>query len=138
MKLDRDRCAAALGAARERLLDELSSEGYSGHLSSSALSTAVASFALSLAGKTEQARRGAIWLTAHTNEDGGWGDTSDSPSNLATTVLAWAAVSSIDGAGTTSKAETWLRRHIGGLEAEQIARAVIEFYGTTGHSPHRS
>ncbi|MHC4062971.1 MAG: prenyltransferase/squalene oxidase repeat-containing protein [Planctomycetota bacterium] len=129
MKLDRDRCATALKAARERLLAELSSEGYLGHLSSSALSTAVASFALSLAGKTEQARHGAQWLTAHINEDGGWGDTSDSPSNLATTLLAWGAVSSIDGAGTTSRAETWLRRHIGGLEAEQIARAVLEFYG---------
>ena len=130
MKLDTDRCAAALAAARERLLAELNSEGYfEGRLSSSALSTAVASFALSLAGKTDQARRGAQWLTTHVNEDGGWGDTPDSPSNLATTLLAWAAVSFIDGAGTTSKAETWLRRHIGGLEAEQIARAVLEFYG---------
>src|SRR5262245_59375620 len=71
-----------------------------GELSTSALSTATAVMAL------EQMRRqyvsagrevpsewlslirgGIEWLTAHQNEDGGWGDTVKSISNISTTML---------------------------------------------------
>ena len=132
MKLDRDICAAALASARERLLAELNNDGFfEGHLAGSALSTAVATFALTLAGHRDQARRGAKWLTTHINEDGGWGDTPDSPSNLAATLLAWVAVSSVDGPGSDEalKAEARLRRLIGGVDPAEIARAVLDFYG---------
>ena len=131
MRLDRDTCADALEAARERLLAELDDDGYfEGHLSGSALSTAVATFALTLAGHASQARHGVKWLTMHVNEDGGWGDTPTSPSNLAATLLSWVAVSSTDDGGeTASCAETWLTEHAGGVEPDQIARAVLEFYG---------
>ena len=132
MRLDRDTCADALAAARERLLAELNDDGYfDGHLSGSALSTAVATFALTLAGHANQARHGAKWLIIHVNDDGGWGDTPDSPSNLAATLLSWVAVSSVDGPGSdaASKAVTWLQRHAGGVQPDQISRAVLEFYG---------
>jgi len=132
MRLDRDICAAALASARERLLAELNDDGFfEGHLAGSALSTAVATFALTLAGHRDQARRGTKWLATHINEDGGWGDTPDSPSNLAATLLAWVAVSSVDGPGSdvALKAEARLRRLIGGVEPAEIARAVLEFYG---------
>ncbi len=93
---DADAVTAALDAVRERLLCAIHSDGYwEGRLSSSALSTATAVSALALAGDAADAARiasGITWLMEHQNADGGWGDTTDSPSNLATTLLALAAL----------------------------------------------
>jgi squalene-hopene/tetraprenyl-beta-curcumene cyclase len=73
---------------KERLLSELLPEGrWEGELSSSALATAVASFALKSAGRTELAERGFQWLEENRNADGGWGDSPESPSNFTTTLL---------------------------------------------------
>ena len=78
----------ALKNARELLLAELLPEGrWEGELSSSALATAVAAFALKLAGKTALAEAGFQWLKSHRNADGGWGDSPESPSNFTTTLL---------------------------------------------------
>ncbi|NQT21420.1 MAG: squalene--hopene cyclase [Planctomycetes bacterium] len=72
---------------------------WQGRLASSALSTATAVSALCVAKEHGIGREsfeslianGAAWLAAHQNADGGWGDTADSPSNLATTALCIAA-----------------------------------------------
>ncbi len=67
---------------------------WKGELSSSALSTATAVLALATLDRQAEAgriRRGLEWLAAHENEDGGWGDTIRSGSNLSTTALVWAA-----------------------------------------------
>ncbi len=91
-----ERLRAALGAACTHLLACRNAEGFwEGHLSSSALSTATALSALALA--DDRADRpliasGVAWLAAHRNADGGWGDTPDSPSNLATTLLVASAL----------------------------------------------
>jgi squalene-hopene/tetraprenyl-beta-curcumene cyclase len=83
----------AIQNARDALLAELLPEGrWAGELSTSALSTAVASFALKLAGKTERAERGFQWLENNRNEDGGWGDSPESPSNFTTTLLCRCAL----------------------------------------------
>lgn len=85
--------------AVEHLLGQLDPDGHwTGQLSSSALSTAVATIAL---GELDRRRSsdthrslvdaGLAWLAAHPNPDGGWGDTTDSQSNLSTTALVWAA-----------------------------------------------
>jgi hypothetical protein len=55
---------------------------------------------------------GLIWLAEHQNEDGGWGDTVCSKSNISTTALCWAAFG-IAGADpdfpeVIQKAEAWL------------------------------
>jgi squalene-hopene/tetraprenyl-beta-curcumene cyclase len=74
-------------------------------LSSSALSTATALSALALANvehDAERIRGGVAWLAGHQNADGGWGDTVDSPSNLATTLLAIAALRLAAAAGIPS------------------------------------
>jgi squalene-hopene/tetraprenyl-beta-curcumene cyclase len=88
--------AGALGMVRDRLLQCMHADGFwEGWLSSSALATATAVSALSLAADASDAARigsGTAWLTEHQNADGGWGDTTDSPSNLATTLLAVAAM----------------------------------------------
>jgi squalene-hopene/tetraprenyl-beta-curcumene cyclase len=84
---------AALENARTRLLAELLPEGrWEGELSSSALATAVASFALRLAGNETLAQRGFHWLETHRNKDGGWGDSPESPSNFTTTLLCRCAL----------------------------------------------
>jgi squalene-hopene/tetraprenyl-beta-curcumene cyclase len=74
-----------------------------GELSSSALSTATAVSALSIMARheAEDSRRDAYrqlaaravdWLARCQNEDGGWGDTDKSYSNIATTMLVEAAL----------------------------------------------
>ena len=79
--------------ARAQLLGKLLSEGrWEGELSSSALATAVASFALKLGGKSELADRGFQWLEKDRNEDGGWGDSPESPSNFTATLLSRCAL----------------------------------------------
>ncbi len=85
--------------AVQRLLDERNEQGWwTGELSSSALSTATAVTALALVdrmrGETDHAERvarGIDWLASHQNDDGGWGDTDKSFSNISTTTLVWAA-----------------------------------------------
>lgn len=96
---------AAYRAARADLLAERTGAGHwVGWLSSSALSTATAVSALSLVAKhaieppippVELRRlidRGIDWIAPQQNGDGGWGDTPACRSNIATTMLARAAI----------------------------------------------
>jgi squalene-hopene/tetraprenyl-beta-curcumene cyclase len=91
-----ERLVAALKKATGRLLDLRMPGGcWEGRLSSSALSTATAISALSIAAQSGDAARisaGIAWLTKTQNADGGWGDTPDSPSNLSTSLLVAAAL----------------------------------------------
>lgn len=120
---------------------------WTGALSSSALSTATALFALTLyfresspGGDPHVSRRheridGAIrWLTRTQNSDGGWGDTTASPSNLSTTALCWSAltVASSNPSGlaqTLRRTEQWLIRCVGTLEPAELAKAIGSLYG---------
>lgn len=88
MSIDDKQLNTALRNTRDRLLGEMNSDGFwDGELSSSALATAVASFALKSAGETALAQRGFRWLERHRNDDGGWGDSPESPSNFTSTLL---------------------------------------------------
>ncbi|MCB1277001.1 prenyltransferase/squalene oxidase repeat-containing protein [Prosthecobacter sp.] len=113
-------------------LDALRNERghWEGHLSSSALSTATAIVALSLVDSNQHAvhiEAGACWLREHQNADGGWGDTTLSKSNLSTTLLCWSALHRV---GTRCvAADEWIIAHVGSLEPQAIARAVIARYG---------
>src|SRR6187549_2373683 len=88
---------AALANARRALLGMRTADGHwEGELSASALSTATALFALSLHDRERHGgliEGGVDWLLKHQNEDGGWGDTTLSLSNVSTTALCWAALS---------------------------------------------
>ena len=102
----------ARASSRKLLLAELRPEGrWEGELSSSALATAVASFALKLAGKPELAERGFQWLKAHRNADGGWGDSPESPSNFTTTLLCRCVLDEETGS------------------PEEVTRSILEHYG---------
>ena len=133
----RDAARAALLAARTR-------EGHwEGRLSTSALSTATAVIALAMADKTPPGSagprghafvaRGAAWLALHHNADGGWGDTTASASNIATTALVWAAFALVEPTvaveTASARAESWLRRTAGGTDPASLRRALDRRYG---------
>src|SRR5712691_7294128 len=103
-----DRLESAYQTALAKLLAERAPEGYwVGELSTSALSTATAVSALSLVNRAISAhgsfdalvRGGLDWLAAHQNDDGGWGDTVKSFSNISTTMLCRAAIHLAGAAG---------------------------------------
>ncbi len=107
--IDLERLSRALDKARQDLLDQRNSQGHwTGRLSSSPLATATAVSALAMVKRCRQSGgdsddpdadtrlngliiRGLRWLVETQNEDGGWGDTETSLSNIATTYLACAA-----------------------------------------------
>lgn len=128
-------------AASAHLLALQRPEGYwEGRLSSSALSTATAVSALSVARHASDApliAGGLQWLARTQNTDGGWGDTPDSPSNLATTLLGLAAFhlarEALGGlpaelAGASKTAQGYVDRMAGGSAPARVA-AISRIYG---------
>ena len=130
-----DRLAAGLLAARN------AAGHWEGELSSSALSTATAVIALALVdrhqprpGLAALVRGGVGWLVRTQNADGGWGDTTDSPGNVSTTALCWAAFT-IDGssdplcAAAIEGGREWMLRAAGSLAPRPLARTISRRYG---------
>jgi squalene cyclase len=121
----------------ERLLGARSAGGYwKGELSSSALSTATAVVALSIARAKPEDRalvdRGLDWLVRQQNADGGWGDTTISRSNISTTALCWAALADASGSAAATaveRCEAWLSNAAGGLQPHQLGKAIEQRYG---------
>jgi squalene-hopene/tetraprenyl-beta-curcumene cyclase len=135
-----------------RVAGELSASrapgGYwEGELSDSALSTATAVIALAVFQResargspecTSAVAAGVKWLREHCNPDGGWGDTPDSPSNLSTTTLVWAAsgvATAAFGLEPLPSAARWLAGRTSGPSVDSeggrsaLVRAVVERYG---------
>ena len=114
---------------------------WEGELSSSALSTATAVIALTLVdrqrprpGLAPLARGGVAWLVRTQNADGGWGDTTDSPGNVSTTALCWAALTIAGGgvpacAAAIEKGRNWMLRAAGSLAPRPLARTISRRYG---------
>lgn len=102
LSIDSARLQQMYARARDALLAERNAAGHwRGELASSALSTATAISALAATAADRgelpaQWRtlidRGLQWLDAQQNEDGGWGDTDRSHSNIATSMLVRAAI----------------------------------------------
>jgi squalene-hopene/tetraprenyl-beta-curcumene cyclase len=158
LPIDNDAVQTTIAALRKRLLAARNPQGFwEGRLSSSALSTATAVFALATV-DSEKYRplieHGLRWLCDHQNTDGGWGDTVQSPSNLSTTLLCYCALAIDCGsriadcglasgpatnlkseirnpklASVVQKAESWLHGKAGTLEPQALAKAVEQQYG---------
>lgn len=131
------RLQTAYEAARRELLHQRVEQGHwVGELATSALSTATAVSALSCVNRGERAggtpamdplvERGVQWLAEHQNSDGGWGDTELSYSNVATTMLATAA---IHLAGQVERHHDALARADQYLEAQGRIPALRRRYG---------
>ena len=135
--MDEMRTAEALRIAIDTLLAERRDGHWEGRLSSSALSTSTAVSALSIADvnqDTDRIESAAQWLANDQNDDGGWGDSPESPSNLSTTMLAVAALhlSSMNErarfSGTMNSADGYLAR-IAGKTPQERAEALRRVYG---------
>jgi squalene-hopene/tetraprenyl-beta-curcumene cyclase len=121
-----------------RLIKEQNSDKFwSGMLSSSALSTAVAIVALKINGnnnENEQIRKGYNWLSANINTDGGFGDTPQSESNVSTSLLCYAAVyycqpDNSSGNLILQKIEHFLETKSISFSAQNITTSILTFYG---------
>ncbi len=125
-----------LDRAREHLLAQRTEAGHwIGELSSSPLSTATATCALTLVARARRdadvdrlVADGVAWLRAHRNDDGGYGDAPRCPSNVSTTTLVWATLAMHDDDAAAAP-EAWLRERVGTLDARSLARAIGERYG---------
>jgi squalene-hopene/tetraprenyl-beta-curcumene cyclase len=123
---------------RARLLADLSPGGYwEGRLSSSAVATAIAAFALAQVDRAAHdrvIRRGLDWLASDQHADGGWGDSPESPANVTATVLAWAALSVTERdaprhAEAARRAAAWIARAAGGDSVAALRNAILRRYG---------
>ncbi len=132
---DRDRLTAAYEKARSTLLAERTSAGHwIGELSASALSTATAVSALSVVRRNgwsdarfdDAIESGVQWLAAHQNDDGGFGDTDKSYSNIATTMLVSAAFHLADKA---DQHETLLSQAEAYIQSKGGVTGLRERYG---------
>lgn len=100
-----------------------------GHLSSSAVSTAVACVALELFGGHDNAvSAGRRWLLDHQNADGLYGDSPESPSNLTATFLAYSALRK-NYSDEVRTAEDYLDHTFGGLTFEAVQGGLLKEYG---------
>jgi squalene-hopene/tetraprenyl-beta-curcumene cyclase len=141
MNIDAAALDRTLATLTRRLLECRSPSGaWEGRLASSALSTATATVALILSDRhcgschSGLIRSGLGWLIAHQNDDGGWGDTVVSFSNLSTTALCWAALTAgipqhRQAAAAIGRAGNWLRSHAGELSPGRLKGAILARYG---------
>ncbi len=120
--------------AQAALFAELVDDSHwEGKLSSSALSTATAVIALhsvAAGAHAEYITAGAAWLQQHQNPNGGWGDTTDSFSNISTTLLCRAALALVPSdSATKDRADQWIANYCGSGTPDDIAAAVVARYG---------
>ena len=133
-----DRLAHCYAVARDALLAEIAPSGHwQGELSTSALSTATAVMALEMVRRGAECtgspgllpqlvERGLHWLAEHQNDDGGWGDTVTSLSNISTTFLARAV---FRATGTEDQYRNVVDRSVAYLDRAGGVPAVIARYG---------
>ncbi|MEI7834979.1 MAG: prenyltransferase/squalene oxidase repeat-containing protein [Planctomycetota bacterium] len=137
MNVDASQLSATLSAAREALLGRRCANGvWRGRLSSSALATATAVTALAAADPARHAAKidaGLRWLAYDAKDDGGWGDSPASASNLPTTLLVWAAFAACGKAAefqaTLASAEAFIAAHCGGVDPPAVKKTVLALYG---------
>ena len=135
MSTDQKLHQVALTQALAQLFRERADNGsWNGELSSSALSTALATAVLENSREPDDiaaVSAGRRWLVNHMNADGSWGDTPDSPGNLSATVIAWATLAPALGADdpTIRRVDAWLRVRLGGDPRTGLADAIKKVYG---------
>ena len=119
------------------LLDEMNPQGFwTGELSSSALGVAVAVAALhfhdSNAHRAE-IQAGLLWLQDHVNTDGSFGDTPDSPGNVSTSLLVYAATNLYAPSDElTARLQTKIGAYLASqnidVRSAQVAKVILNHY----------
>lgn len=117
--------------AMKRLLDSRCSDGmWRGWLSSSAISTAVSVFALQRIDAhkyKKQIEDGVGWLHQTIKQDGSWGDSVESPSNMTATLLTYVSLYAVGEAPAETR--KYLNDKFGGDTSEALVRGVLDYYG---------
>lgn len=122
----------------EILIKEKNCDGFwTGHLSSSALATAVAIVSFKIQGLPVSEGRiesGLTWLLDHINKDGGYGDTPESSSNVSTSILCYAAISycqtnKIPGKSALTGIEGYLATQHIHFNSGNITASILKYYG---------
>ena len=130
--MNEEKIQRMIGMLREKILAARSDEGnWRGQLSSSAISTSVALFALHISGKEENlpyVRNAAGWLKLTMKPDGTWGDSLESPSNMTATLLTYASLYALGEAPEQTK--KYLTDKFGGYSDSHIINGVLNYYGT--------
>ena len=120
-----------LADATERLLRMRRDDGmWEGHLSSSAISTAVSIFALSVIDREEYAHeigQGTRWLLDTMKPEGSWGDSVESPANMTATLLSYTALSHLGQVPAAT--DRYIRESLGWRNEEQLVNGVLAYYG---------
>lgn len=117
--------------AMERLMRSRSADGmWRGHLSSSAISTSVSVFALQRIDSQrykQEIEHGVRWLHETMKEDGSWGDSVESPSNMTATLLTYVSLYAVGQA--PKQARDYLNKKFGGDSQEALIKGVLDYYG---------
>jgi squalene cyclase len=120
------------------LIEQQNHNGFwTGKLASSALSTAVALVVLKLDkdhNNEQRIRSGLQWLHDNINEDGGFGDTIESASNVSSSLLCYAALSycRADGINNThvlKNIENYLADQGISFTTKDLTTSVLKYYG---------
>ena len=119
------------------LLDEMNPEGFwEGELSSSALGVAVAVAALHFHDKDvhqKEIQQGLKWLVDNINLDGSYGDTPESPGNVSTSLLVFAAINLYVETDKRirilqSKGSAYLQTQGINVNSSEVADAILQHY----------
>lgn len=117
--------------ASKRLLSMRREDGmWEGHLSSSAISTSVSIFALSVIDHEEyqkEIERGMQWLKQTMKPEGAWGDSIESPVNMTATLLSYTALSHLHQVPDATK--LYIRETLGWKDEAQLIDGVLAYYG---------
>ena len=119
------------------LLEEMKPEGFwTGELSSSALGVAVSVAALHFhdpESHNSAIQSGLRWLCQHVNNDGSFGDTTDSPGNVSTSLLVYACLNLYakkddEVHRLQHKISRWLAVQDIDVQSAEVSRYIISHY----------
>ena len=128
--LNKEHIDEMIAVLTKELIEKRGEGIWRGRLSSSAISTSVSVFALSMADKDlydVQIKGGVRWLLSTMHRDGSWGDSIESRSNMTATLLSYAALFSQDAA--PEEAKSFLMTRFGGISDDKIVDGVLAYYG---------
>lgn len=127
----KERLEILIGKVESMLLEKRGADGFwRGYLSSSAVSTSVSLFALVMKDSSlyrDKISGAASWLLSTMKENGTWGDSPESPSNMTATLLSYTALKYCGK--VPAETEAYLTSRFGSLSEDDIIKGVLDCYG---------
>ena len=145
MNIQKNNLEARLKELAGILVNDLNPAGFwDGRLSSSALGAAVSVAALFFDNPEDNIKetdRGLQWLRDTVNSDGSYGDTPESPGNISTSLLVYAALNLFSEKRDwvkplQNKVANYLRSNGVDVESPQVSQAILDHYKNDYIQPH--